>query len=422
MARTVKDARLTSRAVRERLAVGTDPYWRTINEGAHLGYYRGTRGGRWIARYRKPGGEGGYVKTTLGEADDVTDADGERILNFAQAQERARAWFAEVASGGRRPTNKPYTVDEALTDYLAGFEGKSLEHTRNRVEAIIRPALGTIDAAALTAKQIGDWHKARAASPAKLRTGRFAKVANVRELADAEAIRRRRSTANRDLTVLKAALNVAFREGRIPTDAAWRKVKPFKAVDSAKVRYLTDAEARRLVNAMDPAFRPMAQAAMLTGARYGSLADAKVRDFDPLSATLKLGNTKSGKVQNIYLEAEGVTLLTRAAAGKLPSAFLFTHPAGRRWGASEQARYLIDACEAGAVERATFHDLRRTYGARLARAGVPMAVIAEALGHADERMTRKHYAHLGPSYLASTIREHAAGMGIVEADNVRSIG
>ncbi len=41
-----------------------------------------------------------------------------------------------------------------------------------------------------------------------------------------------------------------------------------------------------------------------------------------------------------------------------------------------------------------------------------MAVIADALGHADELMTRKHYAHLGLSYLASTIREHAVGMGL----------
>jgi hypothetical protein len=45
---------------------------------------------------------------------------------------------------------------------------------------------------------------------------------------DPEAIRRRRSTANRLLTVLKAALNRAFHDGRIASDEAWRKVKPFR--------------------------------------------------------------------------------------------------------------------------------------------------------------------------------------------------
>jgi integrase len=33
-----------------------------------------------------------------------------------------------------------------------------------------------------------------------------------------------------------------------------------------------------------------------------------------------------------------------------------------------------------------------------------MGVIAAQLGHADTRMTEKHYAHLAPSYVAQTIR------------------
>ena len=32
-----------------------------------------------------------------------------------------------------------------------------------------------------------------------------------------------------------------------------------------------------------------------------------------------------------------------------------------------------------------------------------MAVIARQLGHADTRMTEKHYAHLAPNYAADTI-------------------
>lgn len=47
--------------------------------------------------------------------------------------------------------------------------------------------------------------------------------------------------------------------------------------------------------------------------------------------------------------------------------------------------------------------------------GVPMAVIAEALGHADERITRKHYAHLAPSYIRDAVRTGLGSLGIVEA-------
>ena len=52
-----------------------------------------------------------------------------------------------------------------------------------------------------------------------------------------------------------------------------------------------------------------------------------------------------------------------------------------------------------------FHILRHTYGSHLAMKGAPMGVIAAQLGHADTRMTEKHYAHLSPSYVAQTIRE-----------------
>ena len=48
--------------------------------------------------------------------------------------------------------------------------------------------------------------------------------------------------------------------------------------------------------------------------------------------------------------------------------------------------------------------LRHTHASHLAMRGVPMAVIARQLGHADTRMTERHYAHLAPSYVAETIR------------------
>jgi hypothetical protein len=50
------------------------------------------------------------------------------------------------------------------------------------------------------------------------------------------------------------------------------------------------------------------------------------------------------------------------------------------------------------VERLPLH------GSHLAMKGVPMGVIAAQLGHADTRMTEKHYAHLAPNYIAQTIR------------------
>jgi integrase len=53
--------------------------------------------------------------------------------------------------------------------------------------------------------------------------------------------------------------------------------------------------------------------------------------------------------------------------------------------------------------------------------GVPLGVIAEQLGHADTRMTEKHYAHLAPSYVADTIRAHFPDLGIVNKSTIATL-
>ena len=78
------------------------------------------------------------------------------------------------------------------------------------------------------------------------------------------------------------------------------------------------------------------------------------------------------------------------------------------------------ACEAAKIEPAIgFHILRHTYGSLLARQGTPLQVIAEAMGHADSRMTEKHYAHLHPSFVADTIRANLPEFGIEKTNVVR---
>lgn len=412
MAQIVENADLHSREQRLLLCIRKKPYWMALNEGEHLGYYRGRRVRKWVARYRRPCISSKYREFTIAEADDYGDADGSKILSFGQAQKAARRWFAKIDQDGKQKS-RSYSVSSALDDYLEAFSGKDLANTRRRIEAIIRPQIGGHDTAQLTAKIITDWHLALANAPARLRTAPGA-VQNYRSTADTyEARRSRRSSANRILTILKAALNVAYRNEKIADDNAWRRVRPFAKVDAPRIRSLDDDESRRLVSACQPSFQPMVMAALLTGARYSELAALEVRDFDRQSQSLWLRDTKLGTPRAVYLEAEGVRLVSEAIVGKSRTELIFLRPDGKRWGAAHQMRPMQAACKTARIEPAGFHDLRRTYGARLARKGVPMAVIAEALGHADERITRRHYAHLAPSYVAQTIREAAAGLGIV---------
>jgi integrase len=105
------------------------------------------------------------------------------------------------------------------------------------------------------------------------------------------------------------------------------------------------------------------------------------------------------------LTDEGRAFFRRAATGWAGDAILLPRDDGRRWNTSEQFQPMREACAAARITPAArFHVLRHTYASRLAMRGVPMAVIAAQLGHADLRITMRHYAHLAPSYVADTVR------------------
>src|SRR5262249_42121198 len=100
-------------------------------------------------------------------------------------------------------------------------------------------------------------------------------------------------------------------------------------------------------------------------------------------------------------------------------ALLFPRPNGAAWGQAHQFRPIIGASKAANIKPAiSFHILRHTYASRLAMKGVPMAVIAEQLGHSDTRMTERHYAHLAPSYVAITVRAAFGTLGVIEPSAV----
>ena len=303
----------------------------------------------------------------------------------------------------------------------------------------ILPQLGKLSIGRLTRDKLKDWLRALAASPPRLRTKK-SPLSQQRQRNtdnDPDAARRRRSSANRVLTVLKAALNLARAEGKVTCPAdAWSGVKAFREADKGKIRYLLDAEITRLVNVCPPDFRELVTAALLTGCRYGELAAMITNDFDPQAGTVHIGRSKSGKPRHVALTHEGRGFFAQMTAGKAGADLIFRRdglvrqatrqsPAETKrspWGKSHQCRIMREACaDAKITPAASFHELRHTYASRLAMRGVPMAVIAAQLGHSDTRMTERHYAHLGPTYVADTVRQAFGELGIVPASVVRPL-
>lgn len=424
MPRTVRNTKIDTRSSRSKLAARREPYWTVISSGCAIGYRKGAKGGTWIARLRDDGGKQHYK--ALGAADDAREPDGLTVFSFTQAQEAARDFFAKKArelAGHAAPTNGPYTVKNALDDYFAARENrgsKGVRADRYAADARITPSLGDLHIDKLTSKRIRDWHGQVAAAPKLLRTKKTAQKRTTQPVAkDPDAIRARRSTANRLLTILKAALNHAFHEGKAVSDEAWRKVKPFREADVAIVHFLKPEECIQLVNACEPSFRDLVRGALVTGCRYSELTRLCAADFNQDAGSIVIRISKAGKSRHVALNDEGQRLFISLTQGCSPRTLIFQRADGAAWAASHQQRPLDKASKAAKLDPpATFHILRHTYASALAMKGVPLGVIAAQLGHSDTRMTEKHYAHLAPNYVADTVRSALPGFGIIEEKNV----
>src|SRR5262245_64870169 len=116
MPRTLRDAALETRAARSRLRARGKPYYRALEPGLHLGYRKSLSGaGKWIARHYI--GEQAYQLETIGVADDYSDGDGVAVLNYREAQAKARERMVARAhhAAGK---HGPLTVADAVDAYL----------------------------------------------------------------------------------------------------------------------------------------------------------------------------------------------------------------------------------------------------------------------------------------------------------------
>lgn len=429
MARTVRSGNIETRSARLRLTVRSRPYWAPSDKpGLHLGYRRLVNtNGSWIVR-RYQGKPGEYDSKAFAQADDFSDADGSEVLTYYQAISRLAGQAPPVRHSGAQ-----YSVRAAVADYLTWLKihKKTSRDAELKLNAYLVPKLGDKPLADLKPEDFDRWlswaleHKPkgrrgdRPPKPNKKRKSSDpAKAMPTNPVIDAaERKRRRKSTLNRVINNIKACLNRAFQSGHVSSDEAWRRLKKFRSADSARTEWLTIDQCKRLINAAAPDFRPLVHAAMLTGARWGELRALKCCDYDPVSGTIHIAESQSGKPRCVYLTDDGQAAFESWTAGRAESEVIFKDRFGNPWGSHDQHRPMAAACKAAGIEPAIgMHTLRHTYASSLVQAGVSLAIVAEALGHADTRMVSKHYGHLAPSHVADAIRAHLPALGI-EIDN-----
>ncbi len=375
MPRKVKSAKTDTRSARSNLAQRREPYWTRVARGYALGYRKGSSGGTWIARRQMP--DGGKQYSALGQADDALDADGSRVLSFDQAQDRAREWFRRAARH-EAGVEDNLTVSEAIEDYLGFLRLERAASTAydaaKRAHKHILGPLGKQRVSDLTTKQIRRWRDSMVPSDQ-----------------DAETRRRAQDSANRVLTILRAALNRAWSDGQVTDDSAWRRVQPFSGVGEARKVFLTEAEGQLLVNAChDQALRDLVAAGLLTGARLGEMTAAQVGDVDLDDGVWTVNSGKTGK-RDVFLSPSALALFEQLCAGRAKTQHIFLRSDGAQWEKGQHHYFFSEAVSRAKLDPATtFYALRHSYISHVLKSGVPTQLLAENTG-TSIRMIEIHY-------------------------------
>jgi len=212
------------------------------------------------------------------------------------------------------------------------------------------------------------------------------------------------------LGVLKILHPMANKRVRLP-----RLVKRDPAVlDKEKLRALFDrARGTRLY--------PVVVLAAATGCRRGELLALQWTDLDESTgelsvsksleqtkAGLRVKSTKSEKPRRFVIPDWAISVLAnhRAEQGTDKSLFgpdyqdhglIFCQPHGAYYSPDREGARVKELMRAVGLEGVSLHSLRHSFASELLSDGVPLAVVSERLGHADQNITLSIYSHAMPA-------------------------
>jgi site-specific recombinase XerD len=349
-------------------------YTEVIDPGVHLMYRRGKAGGQWYGRRYSNDGAKRYTVEHLAIADDTLAADGVTVLSYAQAL----AALTRKAEAAPPPKKATLTVQVACEDYVTYLRAhrKTAKDTEARLKKHAYPVLGLKLVTALTKTELEAWH-----------------IGMVRhDDDDADVERASKDSANRVLSMLKAALNRAFADeaNAIPADAAWRKVKPFRGVRRARQVHLDKAQCKRLLLATTGAFRRLVTAALLTGARPPhELVTPKVKAFNAELAILSVDG-KTGP-RDVVLNSEAVAFFEEIIKDRDPEELLLPRDDGAPWGKNHHIRPMEEAVKRAKLPDATtLYALRHTHISQALLNNMNIKLLADNCG-TSIAMIEDHY-------------------------------
>lgn len=237
----------------------------------------------------------------------------------------------------------------------------------------------------------------------------------------AKAERKANRTINLTLGAARTCMRWAVSMGLVP---AGRLINlpplPQREADlRRRRRALTDDEIRRLLAVAERLDRgevvpqaPLWRTLIETGLRFGEVSALRPCDLVRDTLHVRPATAKSGRTRRVPIPPMLARELRRIGKGH---GTIFRTPSGRPWTrqnhTAASSRFRETLRQAGIRQRdvegrvVDIHSLRVTACSRMLRRGVPLALVARVLGHADARLTMRVYADLAEIDIRRALRK-----------------
>ncbi len=337
---------------------------------------------QWYGHWRANGRQ---VKRRIGPKRSEGERDG---LTRVQAEAELRRLIA--ATQTTRPVGERLTVEEVAARYLlhSQRQGRKLS-TRQNIESEVRVHL------------------------APFFGNRGLDAVRPADVLDLVTVLERKGRSPKTIRNVIGTLSSLFNFARSP-QRGWVTANPCQGLElpavpeATEIRFLTVEEIDALVAHARPGpFQAVDRAlyltAAMTGLRKGELVALRWRDVDWTSGRIRVrqnytrgefGTPKSKRsTRSVPLTDEGAGELERLfqhSRWQGDDDLVFAHPeTGGVVTKSNVTRRMRAALKAAGLDDShVFHDLRHTFGTRMAAVGVPMRTLQEWMGHRDLATTQ----------------------------------
>lgn len=213
-------------------------------------------------------------------------------------------------------------------------------------------------------------------------------------------------TVNRFLSTLRALLYKARDEWEWIERAP--KVKTLKGAKS-RVRWITRAEADKLIAELPEHLAAMAEFSLQTGLRRANVTHLEWSQVDLARKTAWVtgDKTKNGKSLAVPLSSKAVETL-EAWRGEHPR---WVFPKAGKPVHQTSTKAWFEALKRAGIEDFCWHDLRHTWASWHVQSGTPLHVLQELGGWSSLKMVQR-YAHLSGEHLRAWVEQPALRLAV----------